>query len=49
MFSLYAFTAELGWIRQKMENVVKNSRAVISKDTGFKLFTLDQDIEEVNC
>ena len=32
-----------------MENVVKNSRTVISNDTGFMLFTLNQVIEEVNC
>ena len=38
-----------GGFRQKMENVVKNSRTVISNDTGFKSLTLDQVIEEVNC
>ena len=38
-----------GGFRQKMENVDKNSRTVISNDTGFKLFTLNQVIEEVNC
>ena len=32
-----------------MENVVKNSWTVISNDTDFKLFTLNQVIEEVNC
>ena len=33
----------------KMENVVKNSLTIISNDTCFKLFTLNQVIEEVNC
>ena len=48
-FSLYAFTAELGVFMQKMENVVKISLTIISNDTCFKLFTLNQVIEEVNC
>ena len=37
-----------GGFKQKMENVVKTSWTVISNDTGFKLFTLTQDIDEVN-
>ena len=48
-FPRNAFTAEQGWILAKMENVVKNSLTVISNDTGFKLFTLNQVIDEVNC
>ena len=39
----------MDFIRQTIENVVKNSWTVISNDTGFKLFTLNQVIEEVNC
>ena len=38
-----------GGFKQKMENIVKNSRTVISNDTGFKVFTLNQIIEEVKC
>ena len=34
---------------QKLENVVKNSLTVVSNDPGFKLFTLNQVIDEVNC
>ena len=49
MFSLYALTAEQGWVEEKLQNVVENSRTVISNDTGSKLFTLNQVIEEVNC
>ena len=32
-----------------MENVVKNPLTIISNDTCFKLFALNQVIEEVNC
>ena len=32
-----------------MGNAVKNSLTVISNDTGFMLFILNQVIEEVNC
>ena len=38
-----------GGFGQKLENVVKNFLTVISNDTGFKLFTLNQVIDEVNC
>ena len=38
-----------GGFQQKLENVVKNSLAVISNDTDLKLFTLKQVIDEVNC
>ena len=34
---------------KQMENFVKISWTVISNDTGFKLFTLNQVIDEVNC
>ena len=48
-FSLYAFTAEQGWIWQKLENVVQNFLSVISDGPGFKFFTLNQVIDEVKC
>ena len=35
--------------QQKYENVVINFPTVISNDQGFKLFTLNQVIDEVNC
>ena len=35
--------------RQKYENVVKNFLTVILNDQGFKLFTLNQVIDKVNC
>ena len=35
--------------RHKLENVVKNFLTVISNGTGFKLFTLNQVIDKVNC
>ena len=47
--SLYAFTAEQEWILANYENVVKNFLTVISNDQGFKLFTLNQVIDKVNC
>ena len=34
---------------QNLENVVKNFLTVISNGLGFKLFTLNQVIDEVNC
>ena len=49
MFSLYAFTAEQGWISAKVANVVKNFLTVISNGIGFILFTLNHIIDEVNC
>ena len=48
-FSLYIFTAEQGWIWQKLANVVKNFLTLISNAPGLKLFTLNQVIDEVNC
>ena len=48
-FSLYAFTAEQGWISAKIENVVTISLNVISNDPGIILFTLNQVIDEVDC
>ena len=38
-----------GGFRQKLANVVKNFLPLISNDTGFKAFTLNQVIDEVNC
>ena len=38
-----------GGFRQQLENVVKNFLTVISNGIGFKLFTLNQVIDEVNC
>ena len=38
-----------GGFQQKYENVVKKILTVISNDQGFKLFTLNQVIDEVNC
>ena len=35
--------------RQKLEYVVKNFLTIISNDPSFKLFTLNQVIDEVNC
>ena len=32
----------------KLENILKNSLTVISNDPGFKLFTLNQVIDELN-
>ena len=49
MFSLYAFTAEQGWISTKVANVVKNFLTVISNDISFILLTLNHIIDEVNC
>ena len=37
-----------GEFRQKLENVVKNFLTVVSNSTGFRLFTLNQVIDEVN-
>ena len=37
-----------GGFRQKIENV-KKFQTIISNDPGFKLFTLNQVIDEVNC
>ena len=34
---------------QKLENVVKKFRTVISNDPGSKLFTLNQVIDEISC
>ena len=34
---------------QKLANLIKNFLALISNDPGFKLFTLNQVIGEVNC
>ena len=39
---------KVGWISQKLENVVKNFLTTISNATGFKLFTLIQVIDAVN-
>ena len=39
----------MGGFRQNLENVVKNFLTVISNGTGFKLVTLNQVIDEVNC
>ena len=33
----------------KLANVVKNFLTLISNDPVFKLFNLNQDIDEVNC
>ena len=38
-----------GEFRQKLENVVKKFRTVISNDPGSKLFTFNQVIDEVYC
>ena len=38
-----------GEFLQKMENAVKNLLTIISNDQGFKLFTLNQVIDKVNC
>ena len=38
-----------GGFRQKLKNVVKNFLTVILNDQSFKLFTLNQVIDEVNC
>ena len=38
-----------GGFRQKLENDVKNFLSVISNGIGFKLFTLNQVNDEVNC
>ena len=34
---------------RKLENVVKNFLTVISNSPGFRLFTLNQVIDKVNC
>ena len=48
--SLFAFTAEQGWISaQKMANVVKKFLSLISNNPGFKTFILNQVICEVHC
>ena len=39
----------LGGFWQKLEIVVKNSLTVISNNPGFKVFNLNQVIDEVNC
>ena len=38
-----------GGFWQKLENDVKNFLTIISNGPGFKLFTLNQVIDEVNC
>ena len=38
-----------GGFRQKLANVVKNFLTLISNDPCFKLFTLNQVIDKVNC
>ena len=38
-----------GGFRQKLANVVKNFLTLISNAPGFKIFTLNQVIDEVNC
>ena len=38
-----------GGFRQKIENVVKNFLNAIINGPDFKLFTLNQVIDEVNC
>ena len=38
-----------GGFRQKLESVVKKVLTIISNDPGFKLFTSNQVIGEVNC
>ena len=38
-----------GGFRQKLENVVKNFLTLISNGKCFKLFTLNQVIDEVKC
>ena len=38
-----------GGIWQKIANVVKNFLTLISNAPGFKLFSLNQVIDEVNC
>ena len=50
-FTLYDFTAEQvrSELRQKLENVVKIFRIVISNDPGSKVFPLNQVIDEVKC
>ena len=39
----------IGGVWQNLESVIKNSLTVILNDQGFKLFTLNQVIDEVNC
>ena len=38
-----------GGFRQKLGNFVKNFLTVISNGIGYKLLTLNQVIDEVNC
>ena len=38
-----------GGFQQKLANVVKNFLTLISNAPGFKLFTLNQVIDKVNC
>ena len=38
-----------GGFRQKLATVVKNFLILISNAPGFKLFTLNQVIDEANC
>ena len=49
---IFAFMLSLlsrGEFRQKLANVVKNFLSLVSNDTGFKSFTLNQVINEVKC